>query len=139
MTTAAAPVQLTERQQQIFDFLAIRIKGGLPPTVREIGHRHGISSPNGVMCHLKALEKKGLIRRDPHVSRSIYLTDSELNGKTWTSKALQPSFEQLMTFSLSDLNGMAERVGVFGKNKGELALALAGSGKVQITSRVSTP
>ncbi|HID77167.1 MAG TPA: transcriptional repressor LexA, partial [Planctomycetaceae bacterium] len=43
------------------------------PTVREIGRQFGIQSPNGVVCHLKALEKKGLIRREPHMSRAIQL------------------------------------------------------------------
>ncbi len=28
------------------------------PTVREIGAHFGIGSPNGVMCHLKALDRK---------------------------------------------------------------------------------
>ena len=31
------------------------------------------SSPNGVVCHLKALEKKGLIKREPNMSRAIQL------------------------------------------------------------------
>jgi repressor LexA len=33
--------------------------------VREIGVHFHIKSPNGVMCHLKALQKKGLIHREP--------------------------------------------------------------------------
>ncbi|MEC7679717.1 MAG: transcriptional repressor LexA, partial [Planctomycetota bacterium] len=33
-------------------------------------------SPNGVMCHLRALERKGLIRRSPNKSRAIELTES---------------------------------------------------------------
>ena len=41
--------------------------------MREIGERFRISSPNGVMCHLKALEKKGLITRQPNMSRAIQL------------------------------------------------------------------
>ncbi len=41
--------------------------------MREIGERFEISSPNGVMCHLKALEKKGLITREPNMSRAIQL------------------------------------------------------------------
>ncbi|MCU0962940.1 MAG: transcriptional repressor LexA [Pirellulaceae bacterium] len=67
--------QLTERQQQVYQFIHEKItQRGYGPTVREIGERFGISSPNGVMCHLKALEKKGLIRRSPNKSRAIELT-----------------------------------------------------------------
>lgn len=66
--------QLTERQREVYDFIREKIKGrGYGPTVREIGEQFGISSPNGVMCHLKALEKKGLIVREPNMSRAIQL------------------------------------------------------------------
>jgi repressor LexA len=43
--------------------------------VREIGLEFDIKSPNGVMCHLKALEKKGLIKRELHSARAIQLVD----------------------------------------------------------------
>jgi repressor LexA len=67
--------QLTERQRAVYDFIRDKIVNrGYGPTVREIGERFEISSPNGVMCHLKALEKKGLIRRCPNKSRAIELT-----------------------------------------------------------------
>jgi repressor LexA len=67
--------QLTERQQSIYDFIHDKIVNrGYGPTVREIGDNFEISSPNGVMCHLKALEKKGLILRQPNKSRAIELT-----------------------------------------------------------------
>jgi repressor LexA len=67
--------QLTERQRRIYDFIRDKILNrGYGPTVREIGERFDISSPNGVMCHLKALEKKGLILRSPNKSRAIELT-----------------------------------------------------------------
>lgn len=50
---------LTPRQKEIYNFLKEKIEiRGYGPTVREIGSAFGIKSPNGVMCHLKALEKK---------------------------------------------------------------------------------
>lgn len=68
---------LTERQQGIYNFLKDKILNrGYGPTVREIGAHFGIKSPNGVMCHLKALEKKGMITREPHMSRAIQLKES---------------------------------------------------------------
>jgi repressor LexA len=67
---------LTPRQREIYDFVKDNIMNrGYGPTVREIGDEFGIKSPNGVMCHLKALEKKGLIIREPNLSRAIQLTD----------------------------------------------------------------
>jgi len=67
--------QLTARQKEIYVFIREKIHGrGYGPTVREIGVAFGIRSPNGVMCHLKALERKGLITREPNMSRAIQLT-----------------------------------------------------------------
>lgn len=67
---------LTSRQQEIYDFLREKIvTRGYGPTVREIGHQFEIKSPNGVMCHLKALEKKGMISRESHMSRAIQLSN----------------------------------------------------------------
>jgi repressor LexA len=68
--------QLTERQREIYDFIEQKIDvRGYGPTVREIGLAFEIKSPNGVMCHLKALEKKGLIRKEPGAARAIQLVD----------------------------------------------------------------
>jgi repressor LexA len=68
--------QLTERQREIYEFIRDKIENrGYGPTVREIGEAFEIKSPNGVMCHLKALEKKGLITREEHSARAIQLVD----------------------------------------------------------------
>lgn len=57
-------IPLTEKQQQIFTFIRKHIESkGFPPAIRDIGDAFGIASPNGVMCHLKALQKKGYINR----------------------------------------------------------------------------
>ncbi len=45
---------------------------GMPPTVREIGRAFGIAS-SSVFKHLKALEKKGLLRRGELGARSLEL------------------------------------------------------------------
>lgn len=76
--------QLTKKQQVVFDFIRSRIEqDGYGPTIREIASEMGFSSPNGVICHLTALEKKGLIHRSSHKSRSIVLTEQvheEISG-----------------------------------------------------------
>ncbi len=67
--------QLTERQKDVYELIrSLMVRRGYGPTVREIGEHFGIKSPNGVMCHLRALERKGLIRRSPNKSRAIELT-----------------------------------------------------------------
>ena len=81
--SADAKPDLTKRQQQIYNFVKGQITGrGYGPTVREIGTEFGIKSPNGVMCHLKALEKKGFITRDPNMSRAITLAEPLNYAKT---------------------------------------------------------
>src|SRR5262245_4152265 len=68
--------QLTDRQKEIYHFIRQKIESrGYGPTVREIGEAFEIKSPNGVMCHLKALEKKGLINRKSFSARAIQLVD----------------------------------------------------------------
>jgi repressor LexA len=67
---------LTDRQREIYDFIRDKIESrGYGPTVREIGSAFDIRSPNGVMCHLKALQKKGLIIREEFSARAIQLVD----------------------------------------------------------------
>ena len=69
--------QLTERQQNVYNMIRdLIVQRGYGPTVREIGEQFGIKSPNGVMCHLRALERKGLITRSPNKSRAIELTQT---------------------------------------------------------------
>ncbi len=74
---------VTKRQRAVYEFIRDKIRGrGYGPTVREIGSHFKINSPNGVVCHLKALEKKGLITREPNMSRAIQLVAEpiELRG-----------------------------------------------------------
>lgn len=66
--------QMTKRQKDVYEFIRDKIRNrGYGPTVREIGLRFKIRSPNGVVCHLKALEKKGIITREANRSRAIQL------------------------------------------------------------------
>ncbi len=63
---------LTQRQREILDFISASIlERGFPPTLREIGEHFNIRSTNGVNDHLKALEKKGHLRREDLKSRAM--------------------------------------------------------------------
>lgn len=63
---------LTPRQRRIMEF--VRTWGeehGYPPSVREIGQAVGLVSPSSVAYQLKALERKGYLRRDPNRPRAV--------------------------------------------------------------------
>jgi repressor LexA len=69
-------VDLTKRQQEIFDFIKrYSAKYGYPPTVRDIGKAVGLASSSTVHAHLANLEKLGMLRRDPSKPRAIELLD----------------------------------------------------------------
>jgi repressor LexA len=73
--------QLTKQQQAVYDYIrGCMIARGYGPTVREIGQHMAIRSPNGVMCHLRALEKKGVIVRSANKSRAIELAEPLLRS-----------------------------------------------------------
>ncbi len=63
--------QLTTRQAEILTFIADHSEGhGFPPSVRDIGDRFGLN-PATVHDHIKALERKGHLRRHANRSRSL--------------------------------------------------------------------
>ena len=69
-------MDLTKRQQEIFDFIRkYSAKYGYPPTVRDIGKAVGLASSSTVHAHLANLEKIGMLRRDPSKPRAIELLD----------------------------------------------------------------
>lgn len=66
---------LTDKQQLILDFVKSTIRErGFPPSVRDICQHFNIQSPQGAQRHLNALEKKGYLKRDPRLARSLSLT-----------------------------------------------------------------
>jgi repressor LexA len=68
---------LTDRQLEVLRFIARQIEEcGYPPTIREIGEALDIRSTNGVNDHLKALERKGYLSRDPVKSRALIPTSA---------------------------------------------------------------
>jgi repressor LexA len=62
---------LSEKQQQVYNFLVKQMASGFPPSVREICTATGIKSTSTVHAILSALEDEGYIMRDPKNSRSI--------------------------------------------------------------------
>ena len=76
LSDAPSKLPLTARQREALEFIRRCVrKRGYGPTVREIGDQMGINSPNGVVGHLVALERKGFIHREANLSRSIMLVE----------------------------------------------------------------
>lgn len=72
--------QLTDKQQQILEFIKHRIlEKGYPPAVREICQAVQLRSTSSVHSHLETLERKGYIRRDPTKPRAIEIIDDDFN------------------------------------------------------------
>ena len=70
---------LTSRQRSIYDFVVHQVQqSGIPPSLTEIATAFGLTSVAGIADHLKALEKKGYIRRRPGVPRGIVLSADDL-------------------------------------------------------------
>ena len=91
---------LTRKQQAVMDSIekCIREKG-YGPTVREICSDLGLSSPSTVHVHLKTLEQKGYIVRDPLKSRSISLPASH-KLETAEPNVVRPSFSKVVDVPL---------------------------------------
>lgn len=66
-------MELTERQKEVLSFIQAFIKErGYPPSIREMGEHFRIY-PRAVFDHLKALERKGYLKREGSMSRGIEL------------------------------------------------------------------
>ncbi len=72
---------LTKRQQAflqfIYDFICLL---EYPPTIADIGREFKLRCSNAIHKHLVALEKKGMIEREPHKARAIKITDKGLEN-----------------------------------------------------------
>ena len=93
--------KLTKKQQAVMDSIekCIREKG-YGPTVREICTDLGLSSPSTVHVHLKTLEQKGYIVRDPLKSRSISLPADRKPSAESVPNVIRPSFSKVVDVPL---------------------------------------
>lgn len=95
--------KLTKKQKAVLECIEDCIaKKGYGPTVREICAEIGLSSPSTVHVHLKALEEKGYIERDPLKSRSIMLKQNDQGQPVGRNERnmLSPSFSKTIDVPL---------------------------------------
>jgi len=65
-----------DKQSEIYEFLKNYTENkGYPPSVREICEAVSLKSTSTVHGHLKRLEKKGLIKRDPSKPRALEIAE----------------------------------------------------------------
>lgn len=105
---------LTKRQAQTLDYIRQSIEErGYPPTLREIGEYMGIRSTNGVNDHLRALERKGYLRREDMKSRALRLVGENTESIPDDS-------------SLTDLNGSSPQPSAHNDNDNLLEVPVVG-------------
>ncbi|MCB1133188.1 MAG: transcriptional repressor LexA [Verrucomicrobiae bacterium] len=74
--------ELTQRQREILDYLKdAQRRTGFMPSTREIQHFFNFASQTAAMSHLRALEKKGVIQRQPGKARAIIFPDELDRGE----------------------------------------------------------
>jgi len=72
------PMPVTAKQQRVFEFIRRYIESNHePPTIAEIGRQFQMSSSASVHAILIALEREGLIKRIPNVSRGIQIVEQQ--------------------------------------------------------------
>jgi repressor LexA len=121
--------QLTDKQLAVYEFIRDTIRGrGYGPTVRDIGDAFGIRSPNGVMCHLRALEAKGFIHREENKARAIELTHEPIDEERGL-----PLCGRIAAGGLQEAIEQKERIdlGEFFRGKGMYALLVSGDSMIE--------
>lgn len=74
---------VTAKQRRVFEFIRRYVESNHePPTIAEIGRQFQMSSSASVHAILIALEREGLIKRIPNVSRGIQIVEQQQQEAT---------------------------------------------------------
>ena len=88
--------RLSRRQEQILFFIRESVESrGFPPSIREIGEAVGLSSSSTVHSHLRSLETKGYLKRNPSKPRSIELLDGSNSRPKFVDLPIAPDSGRL--------------------------------------------
>ncbi|GDY30315.1 LexA repressor [Gandjariella thermophila] len=82
---------LTPRQRRVLEVIRSWLdRHGYPPSVREIGEAVGLTSTSSVAHQLRALERKGYLRRDPNRPRAVGMLPPDVEVAAEPSGTDQP-------------------------------------------------
>ncbi|SFB37811.1 repressor LexA [Amycolatopsis marina] len=82
--------QLTPRQEQVLEVIRAWVERfGYPPSVREIGEAVGLNSTSSVSHQLRALQRKGYLRRDANRPRAVGVLTAAVDPAAVTAAAEQ--------------------------------------------------
>jgi hypothetical protein len=86
---------LTQRQQEIFDFIRDRQEAtGNPPSMREIQSRFGFKSLNAAFSHLQALAREGMVCQDGKGSWGL------------PKDMISPPYDSILGLSAAEVEGL---------------------------------
>lgn len=95
---SAAAGGLTPRQRRVLEVIRESVDArGYPPSIREIGEAVGLTSTSSVSHQLKALERKGFLRRDPNRPRAVDVRRVEEVAEAMAAAEHHDSEQQLPT------------------------------------------
>ncbi|GAA0592586.1 transcriptional repressor LexA [Actinomadura livida] len=91
---------LTQRQRMVLEVIRDSVqRRGYPPSMREIGEAVGLTSTSSVSHQLRALQRKGFLRRDPNRPRAVEVrvpgaTPVRTDEDTFETQGAQPTTAQ---------------------------------------------
>ncbi|AFU03914.1 LexA repressor [Nocardia brasiliensis ATCC 700358] len=89
--SAISGADLTVRQRKVLEVIRSSVsERGYPPSIREIGDAVGLTSTSSVAHQLRALERKGFLRRDPNRPRAVDVRGLDEVGRAVTSLHVAP-------------------------------------------------
>ena len=89
-------VKLTEKQQQIYDFiLSFTAEHGYPPSVREISAAVNLKSPSTVHFHMKKLAELGVINKANGKTRAVTIPGAAPAGPGPVAEETDPRVNQV--------------------------------------------
>ncbi|MBK1788337.1 transcriptional repressor LexA [Prauserella cavernicola] len=89
---------LTPRQQKVLEVIREWVsRYGYPPSVREIGEAVGLTSTSSVSHQLRALQRKGYLRRDANRPRAVGVLSAQADRSAAIAEQLpKPAFVPLV-------------------------------------------
>ncbi|WP_245569668.1 transcriptional repressor LexA [Gordonia shandongensis] len=99
LSTATLEASLTQRQREVLEVIRSSVRErGYPPSIREIGEAVGLTSTSSVAHQLRTLERRGLLKRDPHRPRAVNVRDDQRTPPSGGAAAAQDESLPTPTF-----------------------------------------